>query len=59
MIGIYLGIAFVLIVTMKTPYACQQISRKPANVQHNCHKMNRLITEYGVKEIYYIGDIKR
>jgi hypothetical protein len=34
-------------------------SRKPANVQHNCHKMNRLITEYGVKEIYYIWDIKR
>jgi hypothetical protein len=31
---------------------------KPANLQLICRKMNRLITEYGVKEKYVMGEYK-
>jgi hypothetical protein len=34
-------------------------SPKTANLQQKSRKMNRLITEYGVKDKYAIGDKKR
>ena len=38
------------------PYTCQP---QPGNLKQKYRKMNRLITEYGVKEKYAIGDITR
>ena len=47
---------------------CRQIARKPVNLQQKCPKTSKFATkmsqseqttEYGVKEKYAIGDIKR
>ena len=42
-----------------TPYTRQQVAVEPANLQQNCRKMNKLITEYRVKVEHSIGDIQR
>ena len=42
-----------------TPYTRQQVAIEPANVQQKCRKINKHITEYGVKVEHAIGDLKR
>ena len=42
-----------------TPYTRQQVALEPANLQQECHKINKHITEYHIKIEHAIRDLKR